>query len=137
MVRFPHWQGPKSPIEKRNFSKPLAFKKGFLISNGPFLTLNIPPKPSQHTSNPETCIFFSKIWSIFHRKRKIRKNMQWVTFWVAADSPEKTMEMFVSEEAVSESRCLSIIYKQSKVCETFEKDLKCTRRRQVFQNWSP
>ena len=66
-----------SERRKRNFPRHLAFKEGIfiLIRNGPFLTSNIPPKPHYiavfyHTSDPEECIFLSKIYSISHRKRK-------------------------------------------------------------------
>ena len=53
--------------------------------------------------------------------------MQRLTFCFAADAPEKewlmTMEMFVSEEAVSEWKRWSIVYKKRQVGKTFEKDL--------------
>ena len=71
---------------------------------------------------------YVKIWRDLTRSTGICQNMQWLTFCVVADAPEQewlmAMEMFISDEAVSEWRRLSIIYKESKVCKTFEKDLK-------------
>ena len=84
-----------------------------------------------------------KICEDLSRSAKILQDLlEYVKIWICgwcprsvdqicgsvADAPEQewlmAMEMFISDEAVSEWRRLSIIYKESKVCKTFEKDLK-------------
>ena len=83
-MMFPNFEKRKRNREfvfferrKRNFPRLLAFKEGILIliRNDSFLTSNFPPKAHytavcHHTSDPEECIFLSKICSISHRKRK-------------------------------------------------------------------
>ena len=64
--------------EKEKFPQTSCFQRrdlDFDIWNGPFLTSNMLPKRHyiavcHHTSDPDECIFLSKIWSISHRKRK-------------------------------------------------------------------